>query len=189
MNDVNTLSELQRDEPAVLKWLEDNHKTRDFAASVRGFLARKGYITRGQLAAVLDSVQRDSQPQPEAPSVDATRLEAAFASAKASGLKSPALHIGKYRFSPAPVTGKNPGAVYVKEDGVYLGKMLAGRFMATITGAFVDEVLAIASDPEGEAIKHGRLTGRCAVCSRKLTDPESVPRAMGPVCAVRFGWS
>lgn len=34
-----------------------------------------------------------------------------------------------------------------------------------------------------EAQEHGRRTGRCLVCSRKLTHPESVAAGIGPVCA------
>lgn len=38
-----------------------------------------------------------------------------------------------------------------------------------------------------EAAKFGHTTGTCLVCARTLTDPESVARGIGPVCASRFG--
>lgn len=188
MSDTATIQYLQSQEPEVLKWLESNAPRRDFAASVNTYLNRKGYITAGQLAAVQRCIERESQPAPPSPDVDTTKLEAAFAKAASTGLRSPALTIGGFRFSPAPATGKNPGAVYVKQDGVYLGKMLNGKLLTRLTGDFVKEVLAIAADPKGEAIKHGHLTGRCSVCSRKLSDPESTARGMGPICADRYGW-
>ena len=31
----------------------------------------------------------------------------------------------------------------------------------------------------------GRAIGRCIVCGAKLTDPESVERGIGPICAKR----
>lgn len=37
-----------------------------------------------------------------------------------------------------------------------------------------------------EAQEYGRQTGTCMVCSRRLSDPESVARGIGPVCARRF---
>ena len=37
-----------------------------------------------------------------------------------------------------------------------------------------------------EAAQFGHLHGICFVCCRPLTDPESVKRGIGPVCAKRF---
>ncbi len=49
-------------------------------------------------------------------------------------------------------------------------------------------LLAIEADPEGEAARHGRASGRCSVCSRDLTDPESIERGIGPICAAKFSF-
>lgn len=177
-------------EPEAFAWL-DAHAGNEFADSLVRYATKKGYLSDGQLNAVLRSIERDKQraeAEKNAPNVDTTRLEAVFQVAAGNGLKKPALTIGPFHFSPAPATGHNPGAIYVKQEGVYLGKMLRGQFLARLTGEFVGEVLKIAGDPEGEAIKHGKLTGRCAVCSRKLSDPESTARGIGPVCASRYGW-
>lgn len=38
-----------------------------------------------------------------------------------------------------------------------------------------------------QAAAFGHATGTCLVCARTLTDPESVARGIGPVCAARFG--
>lgn len=38
-----------------------------------------------------------------------------------------------------------------------------------------------------QAAKFGHLHGVCFVCCRALTDPESVKRGIGPVCATKFG--
>lgn len=37
-----------------------------------------------------------------------------------------------------------------------------------------------------EAAKFGHLHGVCFVCCKRLTDPESVKRGIGPVCAKKF---
>lgn len=44
----------------------------------------------------------------------------------------------------------------------------------------------IALDPKGAAIEFSRRFTVCAVCGSPLTDPESMERGLGPVCAERF---
>lgn len=46
---------------------------------------------------------------------------------------------------------------------------------------------AFADDPEGVAAAHGRLTGNCCFCHRKLSDERSTEVGYGPVCSQRFG--
>ena len=50
-----------------------------------------------------------------------------------------------------------------------------------------EELLAIDEDPVGKAREHGRLTGQCSICGRRLTDPVSVERGIGPICIDRWG--
>lgn len=73
--------------------------------------------------------------------------------------------------------GQQSGGMLLKEvvDGelVYQGK--ADRFLAGSRKATVEEVG-----------NWGRTTGTCLVCSRKLDDPESVDRGIGPVCYSRM---
>lgn len=183
------LNAVKAADPEVFTWLEANRERSDFARSVYDYGSRKGYLSPGQTAAVLNSIERARQraaAEANAPAIDTTRLEAVFQRALGNGLKKPALQVGEFRFNLAPSTGANPGAIYVKQDGAYLGKMLRGQFIARATGEVVTRVLTIAGDPEGEAIKHGKLTGRCAVCARPLSDPESVERGIGPICAQKF---
>ena len=37
-----------------------------------------------------------------------------------------------------------------------------------------------------EAKIHGRNSGRCLICSRELTNPDSIAAGIGPICAERF---
>ena len=77
----------------------------------------------------------------------------------------------------APVFGQ--GTYGVIEDGRL--KRFAG---------LTDEMLALLLDVEArglEAVKEiGRATGRCAICSRMLTNAESIAAGIGPICAERF---
>jgi len=181
--------------PIQHAWLVNNPKF-PFAVSLYEALQKWGGLTDRQLAAVdkciAGSVERKLARLDQAvtaPVVSVDKLEAAFTLAS-SNLKRPRLTIGGLTFSPAGATSKNPGAIYAKWGDTYLGKMTGGKFLKSYgcNDEAEQKVLMVVADPEGEAIKHGKLTGSCAICSRKLTDAESTARGIGPVCAKRFGW-
>lgn len=54
-----------------------------------------------------------------------------------------------------------------------------------------NEVAKLLADLEQNPLayigRHRIESGRCAVCSRDLTDPESIERGIGPICAGRLG--
>jgi hypothetical protein len=41
----------------------------------------------------------------------------------------------------------------------------------------------LAGDPKAAALGFARASGRCYICGRLLTEPESLDRGIGPVCA------
>jgi hypothetical protein len=41
---------------------------------------------------------------------------------------------------------------------------------------------------EEQAAMFGKKTGHCCICSKLLTNPESVAKGIGPVCADNMGW-
>lgn len=45
---------------------------------------------------------------------------------------------------------------------------------------------AIAQDPRAASVAYGRQIGSCGVCGRTLTDPDSIQKGIGPVCAAKF---
>jgi len=171
--------------PRESQWIENSYKTFEFAASMRERIVSHGFLSYNMMAAIQRCMTR--APQASA-AVDTGELEKVFARVNPT-LRKPALNVGPYRFSPAPDTGRNPGAIYVKHEGQYLGKMLGGKLLARCTEEALTEVLAIAADPLGKAIEHGRITGRCAICNRNLKDEDSTDRGIGPVCAKKFGWA
>lgn len=172
--------------PDMFAWIEGNYRTFDFAASMRQRIITHGFLSYNMEAAIERCMNRVSTPPAEA-AVDTGELEKVFARVNPT-LRKPALNVGQYRFSPAPDNGRNPGAIYVKHEGQYLGKMLGGKFLARCTQEAMDAVLGIAADPLGKAIEHGKITGRCAICNRNLKDEDSTGRGIGPVCAKKFGW-
>jgi SWI/SNF-related matrix-associated actin-dependent regulator 1 of chromatin subfamily A len=106
-------------------------------------------------------------------------------------IERPRITIGALRVQAAPIHGnKNPGSLYVKRNGEYQGKVTPdGVFHPTGYAAreTAEELLAIDEDPVGKAREHGRLTGQCSICGRRLTDPVSVERGIGPICIDRWG--
>lgn len=183
--------DFSRDFPDVAAWLQSEKF--DFAVSLRQQAERKGTLSIGQINAARKCMARAAEKaaamaeaEARAP-MDTGKLEEVFVIAKSNGLKKPGINIGPFRFSPAPETGRNPGAIYVKHEGQYLGKVLNGKFLAQCSTDVLNQVMGIAADPFGRAVEHGQLTGRCAICNRNLKDEDSTGRGIGPVCARKFG--
>lgn len=192
----------------VLAWINGNTEN-NFAKSLRGQYQAKGQLSPGQVDAVRSilgdpaaQARRQAAKVAAAPSVAGAgfdRLLQAFHSAEGTGLKRPKLQCRQIAFSYANRTSRNPGFVYVKIGGNYKGKITPeGKFIAAMssvrdetiapTYAETAEIIRIGRDPLAAAIEHGKLTGKCAICSRALDNPESVARGIGPICAKKFGW-
>jgi hypothetical protein len=121
------------------------------------------------------------------------KISALFSTALSNGLKSPRItfntEAGKIQFSLAPATGKNPGCIYVKVDGEYVGKILPNGTFQSVK--FCSEVAAYLSDLNldvvGTVKAYGHRTGNCCFCARHLEDGRSVAVGYGPTCADNFG--
>ena len=184
--------------PAAAAWLASNNG--NFASSLSQALIKYGSLTDNQLAAVLRCAAADidrkaaaEQRVAAAPILDIGKIEEAFQTAKDKGIKRPKMRLDTFVFSPAPESGKNAGAVYVKakdEEGTYLGKIMAGKFLRSRECDQEREqaVLAAAADPEAAAVAYGRRFGACSLCGRTLTVGESIDRGIGPICAETFGF-
>lgn len=174
-----------------------------FAESMLEALLKYGSLTERQLDAVQRMAAADAdraaafaaekaQREASAPALTVEKIEQAFATAKAHGVEFPKLRLAGFKFSPAPTSGANAGAIYVKatESGEYLGKIAGGRFLRVRTCEEVTaaEVVAVASNPAAAATAYGQRTGKCSCCGRGLTVKESIDRAIGPICAEKYGW-
>jgi hypothetical protein len=171
-------------------WLVEQHASGNtFASSLLANLDQYGSLTARQLACVQQSIDR-AAPMSVAGEGFSLLLRA-FAHARNAGLKYPKVHVGSLRFTLAQDTSKNPGYIYVRADEEYAGKISpAGDFSPahTTTQAQIQRITDVSRDPFAAAIAHGHATGNCAICSRSLSDPQSVIRGIGPVCAKKFGW-
>jgi hypothetical protein len=94
-----------------------------------------------------------------------------------------------------------PEGYYVKDDDVYKVRVSkAGNTYATVLTKITTDSGAVKGKWEyaagtirnltaddaitiEQAAKYGNLHGFCAICGKTLTDPASVQRGIGPVCA------
>lgn len=174
------------------------HKAADwssFALSLENSFAEHGRLSEKQIAAARSmmekAAQRKAEKQANAPKVEVSAIEALFDTATGSGLKRPVFRaLDGIEVSKAPATGRNAGALYVKENGEYAGKIVGGQYLSTRTASerVLPRLIAIAADPMGEATLFGKQTGSCGCCGRELTDPVSVEMGIGPICASKWGF-
>ena len=175
-----------------IKWIIHHASTNDFAFSLDNQLKRTGNLTENQVAAVTRILARQAAAPVIAAAVGdgVAAVQEAFATAIGNGLKRPKLRLGGFVLKLAPATGRNKGAIYVTASDEYLGKIADGTFTPSreCDAAKQAEIVALCSDPIQSAVAYGQQTGICACCGRELTDPDSIERGIGPVCAERFGF-
>ncbi len=184
--------------PNEYMWLAKGAEAgNDFARSLLEGVRRFGHLTERQMSAVQRGIMRDIERADEkkareaaAPVVETGALEAAFNTARGAGAARVSLTFGGMKIKPAKETSANAGALYVTEEGRYLGKVMGGRFLRVreCTQEQEAKVVSLLADPKGFATQYGKETGVCCVCNRTLTDPVSVANGIGPICADKMGW-
>tara|TARA_R100000908_G_C3743966_1_gene139767 strand:+ start:683 stop:1288 length:606 start_codon:yes stop_codon:yes gene_type:complete len=174
------------DNPEDYKWLTDNASQNDFAASLLSFLNTHGHLTEKQHQCVKRNVCKD-QPL----DVNSLELEEKFKTARSNGVKWPRMTFDNIKVKLAGDNSRNPGALYVTEYGNYLGKVYHGKFykVPECSPEASEKIKKLISDPEMTVKRYGIETGQCCICSRTLTNPESIKLGMGPICRTSFGFS
>ena len=180
----------------LVKGLREHVSWNDFASSLVQQYDRKRSLSDKQLDAaerMLAKIAANQAAKAAAPSVDLTRVHAMFAKAMASGHKRPVYRAAGLALSLAPLSGRNAGSIYVKDDetGDYLGKVTEDlRFnpLRTAPEWAAEALSRIARDPSAAAVEYGRETGRCSCCGRELTNPDSIALGIGPICKERWGF-
>lgn len=191
--------------PDIASWLEAKADSFDFAASLAAFVMRKGDLTPGQKSAAVRCAEKDAL---RATHRDAAPHLTVNTSAAREVLASKKKYmVAGFTFSLGGPYSANPGAVYVKDNGEYVGKVPSGsnifqpgrgfdasRF-AALKLAMENPGEAVRADAAerarllAEAIAEGRtLSMPCGCCGRTLTDPVSIERGIGPICAGQWGF-
>jgi hypothetical protein len=190
--------------PAEFAWLEATAPRWDLAQSFLNGLKQYGSLSETQIAIIHKGIARDAARAAERAQKNAgaaiadmagvDRLKAAFDAAiaysAAKGLKrQPKITVGGMVISPAKAASKNPGALYVKERGTYLGKVADGRFFASreCGPAQQAKVMEFIVNPKEASEVYGQETGTCCICNATLTSEWKL-RGIGPICAEKFGW-
>lgn len=138
-----------------------------------------------------------------AAAVDVSRIEAAFATAKAkaarpgqAGVMVKPLRLSAngiaIRIRPGSDGSEWAGMLFVKtEDGLKLGHIKGGRFVRRreCSDEQAAAVIAAASDPESAVLAYAKAYRSCGICGRGLLNDVSIARGIGPVCAEKFGFS
>ena len=176
--------------PSEFSWLNQNKETNSFAGSLWDQLNTKGFLTDNQLKYCKPKAGPKSVGVSES---GCEKMLKAFSTARSSGLRKLRLHVKDYIFSLAGENSVNAGSIYVKTGyyDQYLGKITPkGEFFPprNVKQEIISEITDICRDPLTKAIMHGKETGRCSCCGRELTNPESIARGIGPICAAKWGW-
>jgi uncharacterized protein DUF6011 len=150
------------------------------------FISYSGRVVGGCFAC--KGTKYAAQPRRQA-SIDVAKLQATFDKAQSNGVKRPVIRLVGFKLSLAPPNGRNPGAIYVKKDELYLGKILDAAFAPSrdCTPEDTAALVEAAADPEAALRAYGFKTGECGICGRELTNGESIKRGIGPICAEKFG--
>lgn len=174
--------------PDIVAWVAAN-PTFGFAVAMGEQISKFGRLSPNVIAAVRRCMERSAKA-PDYTDIDVTAIQHSFDTAHRNGLKRPKLRIGEFVFSRAPDSGRNAGAIYVKSGEQYLGKVFGGK-LSCVEECTPDQKSRIAeasASPIKAAIAHGKVTGCCACCGLELTNPESIARGIGPICAEKYGW-
>lgn len=186
------LNLFREEHPEVMTWLENSNGKFEFATSLFDNLMTYGKLSERQIEAAKNCIQkakdaRSSKEQQRLVILDdnAKNIHATLERASGKGLTAPSLRANGLKFQLAKATSRNPGAVYVTEKSVYMGKITPdGKFspVRECSEDVKEKVIEVAKDPLKAAIEHGKKTGKCSCCGRELTDPESVKLGIGPIC-------
>jgi len=201
-------------QPVRAAWIEAKASSFEFAASMHNAVVRFGDLTEKQGAAVDRCAARDAERASQRAANGQQGASAPALVLAVQNIRDALQARGKakimlvgFQFSLAPATGSNPGALYVKHNGTYIGKIAQGSDVfqpgRDFDRATFPALQAACQDPAGAVRAHAEETARrlaeaqaaglplslpCGCCGLTLTDPVSVARGIGPICAGRWGF-
>jgi len=200
------------DHQAELKWLGDTLARRDrlpegYATMLADFQTRllgghalsdnqMAVIAKGMARSAQWAVERVQKQVEQAVALDVTAIRTVLQTRKK-------VMVALFTFSLAPAHGNNPGAIYVKDNGAYVGKIPAGAStfapgrdfdqsrLPALVEAMADPAAAVKADAARRAqqlLEDPGMSIPCGCCGLTLTNPESIARGIGPICAGKWGF-
>lgn len=205
---------------AEIAWLkraaarnEERGGTFTFPASLLEKLNEYGTLLDGPLLKVQELMQRDEARKAEwqakrSSTIDASKIEAAFAAAREKAARPGALGMWTkpltlrgsnadqsfkldLTFQPGSVGSEFEGMIFVRSGEHKLGWIKNGTFTrrGDCNDQEADLIKRVCEDPHAAANAHAKAWGRCGICGHTLTLDESIARGIGPICAGKYGWA
>ena len=191
MNDL-TFSLQSEEHKKILYALREIMSWNSFAQSLVEQIINKGSLSEKQMfaasAMLMKIKQNKEDKQSNIVSIDLSNVKKIFDKAH-EAIKSPKFRVDNMVLSRAPDSGVNAGAIYVKVDGEYAGKVTGGYWLPCKGSpeGTLEKLRDVAKDPLGSAVAYGKRTGNCSACGRDLTNHGSIEKGIGPICAERWG--
>ena len=190
MNDL-TFSLQSEEHKKILYALREIMNWNSFAQSLVEQIINKGSLSEKQMfaasAMLMKIKQNKEEKQSNIVSIDLSNVKKIFDKAH-EAIKSPKFRVDNMVLSRAPDSGVNAGAIYVKVDGEYAGKVTGGYWLpCRAPEGTLEKLQEVAKDPLGSAVAYGKRTGNCSACGRDLTNHGSIEKGIGPICAERWG--
>jgi hypothetical protein len=196
IENVNNFKEESSDNQILIEELIKIQSWNSFAKSLLKQVSAKGTLSDNQIFAansMLIKMEVKSKALAEkkakAQAIDLWPLHMMFNEASRNGLTRPKFAIDDLELSLASPNSANPGAIYVKSEKRYSGKIVDGVFrpLEKTSEKVFTKLQSLSKDPIGVATEYGKRMGICSCCSRTLTNKESIERGIGPICADKWG--
>lgn len=202
-SDIDVPKNDEQNDPALteaveyLRWKNLRGELNDFLMSVLEQFDRKGSLSEKQIAAVGRWKDNDrnygkfTQPASAVTQVgdedrirEARKMEATARKADTNLPKVPEGHYAIEEEGELHFFKVDHGKTGSKWEGfVFLSIQASDEYHAIKNRDRKTAILAaIANDPKAALARYGHEIGRCGVCNRTLTDPESIAIGIGPVC-------
>ena len=187
-----TVKKFDQENPGLIDALREITSWNSFAASLVSQYESRGTLTEKQTGAAVAMLMKIKQNgERSMTSVDYSKVKQVLDNAFADGINNPKLRFDGIVLSRAGDNGVNKGAVYIKVDGEYAGKLHGGYFLPIKMNQLwrqetFERLKVILNDPLDQAVAYGRKFGSCCACGRTLTNQTSIDAGIGPICGSRF---
>tara|TARA_R100000329_G_scaffold150886_1_gene145006 strand:+ start:14369 stop:14977 length:609 start_codon:yes stop_codon:yes gene_type:complete len=186
------VKKFDQENPGLIDALREIVSWNSFAASLVNQYDSRGTLSEKQTGAAIAMLMKISKNGKKTlDSVDYRKVKEVLDNAFSDGINNPKLRFGDIVLSRAGDNGVNKGAVYIKVDGEYAGKLHGGYFLPIKMNQLwrqetFKRLKVILNDPLEQAVAYGRKFGSCCACGRTLTNHASIEAGIGPICGSRF---
>lgn len=180
--------ELENDD--VIEWIEKNRENDYYARDLYNWFKKNGDLTEGQIIATRRIIKREEIENAEPIDISGpgyTKLFAGFVRIVLVAAKTPRITIKNIIIT----LSINDGMLKFIYCGYVIGKSDAhGKLRITehAKDPQIEIIKRIGQDVLAQAVEHGKRTGVCSCCGRRLTHKQSVELGIGPVCREKWGW-